>query len=195
MGDIWQGEKLALFLVMFVPGFISLKVWDLLVPSERRDFSKSLVEAVAYSAINFAFLFWLVDYLSTPGLAKLSPKSYFAGNFLLFFAFPLLWPIALLWLMNRPILARRIVNLVQKPWDYVFARRESAWVLVHLRNGGVIGGKFASNSFASSFPAKEQIYIEELWQLDEKRNFVKRIERTKGSIILGDDILAVEFFE
>ena len=31
----------ALFLVFFVPGFISLKVYDLFIPSERRDFSKS----------------------------------------------------------------------------------------------------------------------------------------------------------
>lgn len=195
MGDIWQGDKAAIFLLLFIPGFISLKVWDLLVPSERRDFSKSVVEAIAYSAINFALLFWLVDYLSTPNVAQSSPKLYFWGNFVLFFAFPVFWPIALLWLMKRPFLARHIVNPVQKPWDYVFAKREPAWVLVHLKNGGVVGGKFASKSFASSYPAKEQIYIEELWQLDPQKNFVRRIERTKGSILLGDDILAVEFFE
>lgn len=195
MGDIWQSEKLVIFLIMLVPGFISLKVWDLLVPSERRDFSKSLVDAIAYSAINFALLFWLVDYLSKPNLAQLSPKGFFAGNLFLFFIFPVFWPIALLWVMKWPLLARHIVNPVQKPWDYVFAKRESAWVIVHLKNGGVVGGKFASQSFASSYPAKEQIYIEELWQLDDQRNFTKRIERTKGSIVLGDDILAVEFFE
>jgi hypothetical protein len=192
--DIWQSEKLAIFLVMFVPGFISLKVWDLLVPSERRDFSKSIVEAVAFSAINFALLFWLVEYLGTPNLAQTARGKYIAANFLLFFVFPALWPMVLLWVMNRPFLARRIVNPVQKPWDYVFAKREAAWVLVHLKSGGVIGGKFDTNSFASSYPAKEQIYIEELWQLDENKNFVRPIERTKGSIVLGDDILAVEFF-
>ena len=150
MGDIWQGERLFIFLVMLVPGFISLKIWDLLVPSERRDFSKSLVEAIAYSAINFAALFWLVDYLSQPNLAQTARNTYLLGNFVLFF--------------------------------------------VHLRNGGVVGGKYDSNSYASSYPAKEQIYIEELWLLDEKRNFVSRIDRTKGSIVLGEDILAVEFF-
>lgn len=195
MGDIWQNEKLVIFLIMFVPGFISLKVWDLFIPSERRDFSKSLVDAVAYSAINFAALFWLVDYLSKPSLAQLAPKTFLFGNFLLFFAFPVVWPIALFWLMKWPVVAKHIVNPMQKPWDYVFAKRERAWVLVHLKNGGVVGGRFDSNSYASSYPAKEQIYLEELWQLDASKNFVKRIDRTKGSIILGDDILAVEFFE
>jgi hypothetical protein len=140
--DIWQSDKLAIFLVMFVPGFISLKVWDLLVPSERRDFSKSIVEAVAFSAINFALLFWLVEYLSTPNLAQSSRKVYLAANFFLFFAFPAFWPVAVLWLMKRPFFARHVVNPIQKPWDYVFSKREPAFFLSCKRTDlcrGIVG--------------------------------------------------------
>jgi hypothetical protein len=193
--DIWQADKLSLFLTMVVPGFVSLKVWDLLVPSERRDFSKSLVDAVAYSAINFALLFWLVAYVSRPDLFKESLFGYLTGHFLLLFAFPVFWPVALLWLMRTKFVSRFVVDPIQKPWDFVFAKREPAWVIIHLRNGGVIGGRYGARSFASSFPAPEQIYLEEIWALDERRNFVHRIERTKGVIVLGEDILAVEFFE
>ena len=56
-------------------------------------------------------------------------------------------------------------------------------------------GRFDTNSFASSYPAKEQIYLEEVWELGEKGNFVKRIDRSKGIVILGDEIVAIEFFE
>jgi hypothetical protein len=49
-------QVLALFLVFFVPGFLSLKVYDLLVPGERRDFSRAAFDAVAYSALNFGVL-------------------------------------------------------------------------------------------------------------------------------------------
>jgi hypothetical protein len=193
--DIWQEGKLVLFLTMFVPGFISMKVWDLLVPSERRDFGKSLVEAVAFSAINFALLFWLVDYLNTPKLVSRSPLLYYVGNFALFFLFPVVWPIALLRLMQWQFVAKHVIHPVLKPWDYFFGKREPSWVIVYLKNGWVIGGKFDAKSFASSYPAKEQIYIEELWQLDAKRNFVAPIKRSKGAIVLGDDILAIEFFQ
>jgi hypothetical protein len=193
--DIWQAEKLSLFLTMVVPGFVSLKVWDLLVPSERRDFSKSLVDAIAYSAINFALLFWLVGYVNTPDLYRASPIGYLAGHFFLLFAFPVFWPIALLRLMRTSFISRFVVDPIQKPWDFVFAKREPAWIIVHLRNGGFIGGRYGARSFASSFPAPEQIFIEEIWALDERRNFVHRIERTKGVIVLGEDILAIEFFE
>jgi hypothetical protein len=41
-----QQARLALFLLVFVPGFLMIQVYDLLVPSPRRDFSKNLFEAI-----------------------------------------------------------------------------------------------------------------------------------------------------
>lgn len=193
--DIWQESKLVLFLTMFIPGFVSMKVWDLLVPSERRDFGKSLVEAVAFSAINFALLFWLVDYLNKANLVSSAPFNYYVGNFALFFLFPIIWPVMLLWVMRQPIVAKHVIHPILKPWDYFFGKREPCWVIVYLKNGWAIGGRYDSRSFASSYPVKEQIYIEELWQLDSQRNFVNPILRSKGAIVLGEDILAIEFFQ
>jgi len=37
--DIWNADKLALFPIFFLPGFISIKIYDLLVPGEPRDFT------------------------------------------------------------------------------------------------------------------------------------------------------------
>lgn len=48
-----QQATLILFLGFFVPGFLMIRIYDLLVPTERRDFSKSVFDAVAYSAVNF----------------------------------------------------------------------------------------------------------------------------------------------
>ena len=58
--DIWNIDKLTLFLIFFLPGFISMKVYDLMVPGEPRDVSKSVFEAIAYSTLNFGVLFWLI---------------------------------------------------------------------------------------------------------------------------------------
>lgn len=68
--DIWNADKLALFLVFFLPGFISIKVYDLVVPGERRDFSKSLLETISYSTLNFAALFWLIALIQRPGFYR-----------------------------------------------------------------------------------------------------------------------------
>jgi hypothetical protein len=82
---------LALFLIFFIPGFISLKVYDLLVPGERRDFSKSLFDAVAYSSLNFVALLWLIGIVRSGSL----PWLWYAAMFVLLIGMPAAWPILL----------------------------------------------------------------------------------------------------
>lgn len=193
--DVWQIDKLVLFLVFFIPGFISTKVYDLLVPSERRDFSKSLFEIVGYSALNFAALLWLIVLIHSGNFYDDHRTYYFLSLFFVMFVAPSLWPFVFLKLSSWPPIAKHVVHPIQKPWDYVFGKRRSFWVIVHLRDGRRIGGKFDTSSFASSNPAEEQIYLEEVWELDEKGRFIKPIERSGGIIILGEDITAVELFK
>lgn len=77
----------------------------------------------------------------------------------------------------------------------VFLQRQALWVVVHLKDKRKIGGIFAENSYASSFPAREQIYLEKVWEFSEQGGFENSIEGSKGIIILGDEILSLEFFE
>lgn len=56
--------------------------------------------------------------------------------------------------------------LIPKAWDHFFRnRRKACWVLVHLKGGGLVGGVFSKNSFASSYPDPEDLYLEEVWQV------------------------------
>lgn len=188
-------DKLALFLVFFVPGFISIKVYDLIVPGERRDFSKSLFEAISYSALNFAALFGLI--------VLIQPRDFYRNHFILYWlsvavilvGVPACWPFVFLRLSTWPLIAKHFVHPIRKPWDYVFGKREPFWMIVHLQNGQRIGGRFDTKSFASSDPADEQIFLEEVWVLDEIGRFVSQVERSRGIIIMNDEIRAVEFFE
>ncbi|HXM46054.1 MAG TPA: DUF6338 family protein [Bryobacteraceae bacterium] len=65
----------------------------------------------------------------------------------------------------------------------------------YTQNGQRIGGWFGIESFASSDPADEQIYLEEVWILDEAGRFVSTVERSRGIIVMKQEIRAVEFFE
>lgn len=190
--DIWTTEKLPLFLVFVVPGFVSLKVWDLLVPGERRGLDNALIDLTAYSALNFAALAWLIAPLLGGQLSEVA--SYFAIA-VVFLAFPAIWPIFWKWLRTRKWVGKHTIHPIARPWDYVFSKREPAWVIVHMKDGSVIGGRFDANSFASSWPAPEQLYLEELWELDAQRAFKNVIPRSHGAIILGADIRAIEYFE
>lgn len=196
MMDIWHPDTLLLFLTVFLPGFISLKVWDLLVPNERRDSSKALFDALAYSTLNFAFLAWVyLPELSQPSALLQSPLVAVPKLLLAFLVAPILWPILLRWLLTSRWLARFVVSPIKRPWDYVFGRREPYWIIVHLKDGRAVGGRYGGSSFASSYPVPEQIYLQEIWHLDDDLRFMHPIQHSKGALFFKDEIRAIEFFE
>jgi len=192
--DIWDINKLALFLIFFIPGFISIKIYDLFIPSERRDFTKSLFEVMGYSAINFAALSWLIIFIHSDHFYSDHRAIYFLSILLVLFVIPIIWPLIILKLSCWPPISKRIIHPIRKPWDYVFGKKRCYWVIVHLRDGKKIAGRYDKSSFSSSYPAEEQIYLEEVWHLDERGAFVRPVDRSAGIIILGKDISSLEFF-
>jgi len=193
--DIWQIDKLVLFLVFFIPGFVSIRIYDLLVPGEQRDFSKCLFDAIGYSTLNFAALFWLIIIIHSKNFYAHYKIWYFICLFLIVFIIPILWPILLLKLSNNKRIAQYIRDPIQKPWDYVFGKREAFWIIIHLKDGRKIGGRYDTNSFSSSYPSEEQIYLEEVWKLDENGIFIEAIENSKGVIVSSKEISFIEFFK
>ena len=187
-------DNLWLFLVFFVPGFVSLKVYDLLVPSERRDFSKSLYDAVAYSALNFAALLWLIVRMRPNWIAGDLTAAWYWSAFVLFVAGPAVWPVLLLSIRRLPPLTGYIADPNPRVWDRLFRKKQPFWVIVHLKDQRRIGGLYSTRSFASNSPATPEIYIEQVWKLDDNGVFLEPVESSAGVLILGEQILAIELF-
>lgn len=85
--NIWEPEKLILFLSLFMPGFVSIKVYELIVATKRHDFKNSLLEAIGLSVLNFAALSWLILVISTPNFYKSHPVFYSVTIFSIFLVF------------------------------------------------------------------------------------------------------------
>lgn len=184
---------LALFLIFFVPGFISLKVYDLLIPSEARDFTKSVFDAIAYSTLNFAALLPLI---MAVGSGHLSLWLSYPAMFIVLIVMPALWPVLFLRIRKHPRIAQRITSPNPRVWDDIFAKRVPYWVIVHLKDQRRIGGLYGGKSFASHSPAPPEIYLEQLWYVDEDGGFTgKVVKSTAGVLIMGGDIVALEFFQ
>ncbi|MCD6327818.1 hypothetical protein J7M28_09725 [bacterium] len=58
----------------------------------------------------------------------------------------------------------------------------------------MFGGKYAESSFASKYPAKRQIYLEELWELSDDGSFARKIPDSRGALFLEDSFEVIEFF-
>ena len=190
--SIWEENKLILFIAFVVPGFIAIKVYELLSPSRYTDSSKQIIDAVSYSCLNYAVLLWPIYYVESSELKSSHPQIYVLFYMGVLFFAPVLLVIGWKFLRNLEWIQRFIPHPTQKPWDFVFAQRRSYWVIVTLKNGEKIGGMYGPHSFASSAPSEEQIYLEEQWILNEDGGFERPAEQTSGIIILAPEIRSVE---
>ena len=191
--NIWDTDKLILFIAFFIPGFISIKVYELFIPSEKKNAQHVILDAVTYSCINYAIFSWLLFLDIHYNLHQKAPVVHSLILLLILFASPVLLALFYMWLRKSKIIREYIPHPIQKPWDYFFGKQKSYWVIIELNDGTKVGGIYDNDSFASSYPAEEQIYLQQVWEI-EGRKFKKPIDRSRGLIVSGKDIKHIEFF-
>lgn len=192
--DIWEVDKLVIFIAFVVPGFISLKTYALLQPADHRDTSQQLVDAVAYSSVNYALMLGPIYAVEHGSLQTYSPTLYVLFYVLVLLVAPVFWAWAFLRLRKTQLFQRSVAHPTGKPWDFVFSQRMHYWVIATLNDGRQIAGKFAGKSFASSSPSPEQIYLEEAWVMSEGGGFERARNDSAGIIILAKEIATLELF-
>ena len=85
------------------------------------------------------------------------------------------------------------IHPIPTAWDWKFASLEGEqWVLVNLKNGGVVRGLLGSDSFASSDPIHRDLYIQWIYDIDEKGIWIPLGNR--GILIATDEISTIEFW-
>lgn len=193
--DIWEANKLLLFIAFVIPGFVSLKTYELLFPSVSKDTDKLLVDAVAYSSINYALLLWPIYEIETHQIREAHPTAYVLFYVFVLLVAPISWACVLKKLRTTEFLQKVIPHPTAKPWDFVFAQRKPYWAVVTLKDGKKIAGRYDSTSFASSAPAPEQLYLQETWVLNDDGGFERPRNETAGILILSSEIVTVEFFK
>jgi len=193
--EILEINKIVLFIIFFIPGFISMKVYHLMIASEAINFSESIGEVIAFSSINYAALSWLIILVDKFDLLNKHFTLFILSVIFIIFIAPIFWTIIFVWLSKSKKLRKYILSPIKNPWDYYFEKKKSCWVIVNLKNGEKIGGVYSDNSFSSAYPHKEQIYLEELWDIGTNGNFLKKISRTDGIIIIGDEIKSIELYK
>ena len=194
MANLLNAQTLELFLLFVVPGFVAMKAYDLLVPSETRSWGDSLIEAISYSMLNLALLFWLVGLLQREGFQQRHPVVYGLGIFVVLFVAPVAWAVTVRFLCTSRLFRKYVLHPAPQAWDFFFLQRRPAWVLAHLKTGEMVGGLFSDDSCASSFPTEADIYLEEVWKLDEEGRFIQRVDQTSGILIKRSECSHIELF-
>lgn len=193
--DILEKGKLFLFVLFIMPGFISMRVYRLFHPAPDNDTSKILIDVVSYSCINYSFLLIPIYLVEINGIFLSHPFLYYLFYFLVLIIIPVLLPILLLKARQSPRIRQKLPHPMARAWDYFFSTNQCCWVLVTLKNGKKYGGLYSYNSFATSRPEPEQLYLEKHWALDEEGDFDHELTDTLGILILTNEIESVEFIK
>lgn len=191
--DITSVDKLYLAILFFIPGFVAMKVYSIVSASERLDASKAFVDALSFSCMIYAAFSWAILWARDAHLAADHPNWFIAFCVGLLFVAPTVSSLIFYRLRRARWVGRWLPHPVGKPWDFVFARRESFYVIIKLKSGQRIGGFYGGESFSSSAPCEEQIFIETVWDVDEDQGFVQKHVRSRGMLISGANIETIEF--
>jgi hypothetical protein len=181
------------FFALLFPGFVALAIYDLRVPGERRKWGDMGIALVAYSI--------LIDVTSAAYL-RLFPIAASATGAVVAFGIvaDLVVPALVGWFVVdlRELLAAKglLLSAMPKAWDEFFRRIQSKQValVVTLKDGRKVGGFWAENPFASSFPADEDLLITVPVSIDDEGRFLKRIAHAEALLVSRNDILTIEAF-
>jgi hypothetical protein len=141
-----NATSIGLFMLAVFPGLVSTAVYRLIMPARAAEWGNAVLQGLFYSTVNFVLglpvLFLLVfghDPLQTPVRTVLAAV-------LVFLVGPVVWPIILVAIFKSEKVAHKIQIPYPTAWDYLFDRREPAFVLVHLNNGELLGGYWGTES-------------------------------------------------
>ncbi len=197
MATLLNLQLLSVPLFYLAPGVVAATVYSYLIPSERRKLADYLVELVTFSMFYLALFFWLVALLYEQSVQS---NKWLFDLLVLLTVFVI--PALLGWLASYLLQARwlrRFVKLVVHPapmsWDYIFSRNKSYWVKFYLKTGEKVGGYYSTKSFASSYPGPQEIYVEEVWRLNENDVHTEMVGSTAGGFVKAEDCKFIEFLE
>ncbi|MGA2302149.1 MAG: DUF6338 family protein [Candidatus Acidiferrum sp.] len=192
-------QAVIVIVVFLMPGFIASRVLSYTYPRSEPTEARLVLTAITLSCFNYAILSWFLIlswkrlwYQHTAFLAFLV--------FLSVFISPVLSTLGLVKLAETNWIRRfrqtfGLPHPVPKAWDYFFRKGIPCWVLATLKGGQLVGGLYGENSFASSFPSEEDLYLERLCNLTPEGRMNGFADFSVGGIIRMENVELLELFE
>lgn len=193
-------SQILILLVFIIPGFILMRVKRLAYPPIEESLQNTLLDALVLTCLVHAVCsplwYWIIVGYTYP----VRPMLFMTQIFAILFLIPIL--LGLIYnLDSRKDKFRGLRELLGIPhpdptaWDYHFRKAKPYWIWLTFKSGQVIAGLFGPNSFAGSFPHRQDLYVEKLLSLDRHGKVKGMIENSAGALVRMDDLERIEFFE
>ena len=201
--DLTQPASQIIVIVLFlVPGFIYLWTYERLVGRLSITGTERLLRAVAMSTVVYAVSSaWLVRLVSLGVANRLSAREGVPAAMLMLLVAPFALGVVVAQVKRRGSSARSLrflTSLHPAPtaWDFAVETMQTPlFIRVRLKSGRYVGGLFAGNSFASSYPEPISVFIEQAWWMSEDGEFIEPVVGTAGAFVAPEEVEAVEWLE
>lgn len=126
--------------------------------------------------------------------------NYWLASYLWFVFAIFLWPVLAGIALSKLVKLERVdaqldrvglghVDRTPSAWDWAIDLQESRWIRIYLRDGRTIGGFYGTSSFASLYTSQRDIYLEQVWILDDEDEFVAEMVNTDG-VWIGHEMIS-----
>lgn len=191
--------QVVILVLFIIPGFVFSRILGLSLPMQKRGPTFLVLDSLAMSCVNYALLSPVVWGVSREGFSSQHPYWFASLWFIVLFVTPAILALMVGNFIGSPKLRglRQTVGLIHplpKAWDYFFWRGRQCWVLATFKDGRIVAGLYSTESFASSYPAEQDLYLERVCQLSPEGRIVGLVEGSGGAILSMADIQLLEFY-
>jgi hypothetical protein len=192
-------HAILVIIAFIMPGFITSRVIAFAMPNAEPSEGRLFLTCLTWSSVDYALLSWLLVWAwfdrwfeNLMYLACLSALLLFVAPVIIGIVVPNILRSAWLrdwresWGLPHP---------TPKGWDYFFQSGRRCWVVATLKDGRIVAGWFGINSFASSFPHEEDIYLEKSRKVSPQGEIGDIDASSAGVIIRMENVQTLEFFE
>lgn len=194
-------SQIAAAVLFLVPGLNTTWVIDRLAGQSTQPGTERLLKALSWSVVVYLGASpWLFSQREQLFHSGPTLSEFLLGGAILFLAAPAI--------LGALVAAFRRFEGLQKwfrkatgihpaptAWDFAFTTFKTGFVRVRLLDGRLLGGFYGGDSFASSFPEPQDVFVEQAWSLDEKGSFLHPVGDGRGLLIRRDVIQSVQLFQ
>lgn len=190
--ELFDGNKILLFIFFFIPGFVALKTYEFFYAVNKKDLGKEILDAVFFSCLNYSViglpLIYIVDKY------ELNILGFFITGITSLLIAPCF--LAFLWVytVNKICKKTKLGKSPHKtPLEYFnneIRTDKHVWVQVELKDDSLINGVFG---YMTSYPDEVGIYLQQYWTLENDQ--FSRNDKDLGIVILSNEIKTISFSE
>jgi len=185
-----------------IPGSIVISITRRVIPKKENEYNTKILEYFIYSFLNFFMWSILIyDIYSNIDSWKEHYVLLWLALFMIIFLSPAAIALIVIQIDQKDIIRKiciyfNLTSLDTDPsaWDFKFKNISSEWVIVTLKNDKIVSGFLGSLSYISQNEKERDIYISEVFEIDENNKWTRK-KNTDGILIKAEEIKYIEFFK